>query len=107
MVLLLGVLGAPARGAAQSGEPVRPEGAGDPANLVYRFVAALNTRDLGAALACFADDALYGVGPNGSGGSGREFIRARLERDFSVNRRLTITALRVSGTSVSWSWEAR
>ena len=88
VALLLGPLAAPAPGAAQSSEPVQPATAADPASLVHRFVAALNAKDLAAALACFADDALYGGGPSDTGGAGTDFIRARLERDFSVNRRL-------------------
>ena len=107
LALLVGSLAAPTPGAAQSTDPARAAPSADPASLVHRFVAALNAKDLAAALACFADDALYGGGPNGTGGAGKDFIRTRLERDFSVNRRLTVAAISVSGDTVTWSWEAR
>ena len=100
-LLLALLVVAPAPVAAQSSEPA------DPVSLVHRFVAALNAKDLVAGLALFAEDARYGGGPNGVGGAGTDFIRAHLERDFSVNRRLTVTAIRVSGDTVTWSWEAR
>ena len=97
--LLFGLVGlvvaAPA--AAQSGGRVC---ASDPAAVVRRYVAAVNAEDLAAALACLDVDAAY------AGGVGWEFIRARLERDFAVNRRITITSVQVSGERVTWSWEA-
>lgn len=72
----------------------------DPAAVVQRFVAALNAKDMASALCCFSDDAAYG------GGAGKEYIRSRLERDFSVNRRLVITAIQVVGNRVIWSWQS-
>lgn len=46
--------------------------------MVQRYVDALNAKDLATALSSFSDAAAYG------GSAGRDYIRARLARDFSL-----------------------
>ncbi len=94
-MLLLGVLVAPASARAQVAE-----NPGEDAAVVRRFVEALNAEDLEGALATFSDDAVA------YGRAGKDLIRARLERDFAVNRRMSITAVRVVGNRVTWWWQA-
>ncbi len=68
----------------------------DAVAMVQRYVAAVNAQDMATALSGFSDDATY------AGGVGKEYLRTRLERDFSVNRRISSSKRSLLTFAMPW-----